>query len=100
MESRTALGVLKGGEFPGQFGHIAGGYAAGYYGYMWAEVLALDMLSGFGGQLMNPEAGRRYVKTVLSRGGEQSGMEMVKQFLGREPNAKAFFQEVRGERLQ
>ncbi|CAM8654211.1 Dcp Zn-dependent oligopeptidases [Burkholderiales bacterium] len=100
MEGRTALGALQGGEFPGQFGHIAGGYAAGYYGYMWAEVLALDMLSGFNGRLMNPQAGQRYLRTVLSRGGEQKGMDMVRSFLGRDPDAKAFFREVRGQRLQ
>jgi thimet oligopeptidase len=100
MEGRTALGALQGGEFPGQFGHIAGGYAAGYYGYMWAEVLALDMLSGFKGRLMNPQAGQRYLRTVLSRGGEQKGMDMVRSFLGRDPDAKAFFREVRGQRLQ
>ena len=100
MEGQTPLGALKGGEFPGQFGHIAGGYAAGYYGYMWAEVLALDMLSGLGSDLMSPAAGRRYLQSVLSRGGERKGLDMVKSFLGREPNSEAFFKEVRGERLQ
>src|SRR5262249_30078814 len=43
MEEKTPLGHAPGTEFPGTFSHIAGDYAAGYYGYMWSQVLALDM---------------------------------------------------------
>lgn len=100
MEGSTPLGYVPGTEFPGQFGHLMGGYAAGYYGYMWSEVLALDMLSRYNGKLMNPEVGQFYRHTILSRGGERAGTEMVHTFLGRDPNSKAFFAEISGQRLQ
>ena len=99
MEGATPLGHVPGTEFPGQFGHLMGGYAAGYYGYMWSEVLALDMLSPYGGKMMNPEIGQRYRKAVLARGSEMRASELVRTFLGREPNSKAFFDEISGKRL-
>ncbi|MFD2271248.1 M3 family metallopeptidase [Undibacterium arcticum] len=68
-----------------------GGYAAGYYGYMWSEVLALDMLSRYHGKLMNPEVGQLYRKSILERGSELRGADLVRGFLGRESNSKAFF---------
>ena len=66
MEDETTLGFVPGTDFPATFSHIAGGYAAGYYGYMWAEVIALDMLSAFGGSLMNPEVGMRFRTDIAS----------------------------------
>jgi thimet oligopeptidase len=98
MEAETTLGYAEHTEFPGTFAHIAGGYAAGYYGYMWAEVLALDMLSAFDGNLMNPEVGRRLRREVLSRGGEEGARELVERFLGRPVNTQAFFDEITGRR--
>jgi len=100
MESVTPLGHVAGTEFPGQFGHLMGGYAAGYYGYMWSEVMALDMLSRYDGKLMNPQTGRRYRQTILARGSELRGDELVRGFLGRAPNSKAFFDEILGKRLR
>ncbi len=98
MEEATPLGWVPDTEFPGTFGHIAGGYAAGYYGYMWAEVIALDMLSSFGPNIMNPEAGRRFRAEVLSRGGEETARVLVERFLGRPVNNAAFFTEITGQR--
>lgn len=100
IEVASPLGYVDGSNFPGQFGHLMGGYGAGYYGYMWSEVMALDMLSGYKGKLMNPEVGMHYRKTVLSRGGEKRGGELVRDFLGREASNKAFFDEISGQRLQ
>ena len=100
VEGDTPLGYTDGTQFPGQFGHLMGGYGAGYYGYMWSEVMALDMLSGYKGKLMNPETGMHYRKSVLARGGEKRGRELVHDFLGREPSNKAFFDEISGQRLQ
>src|SRR5581483_9590034 len=47
MEGATPMGHVEGTAFPGTFEHIASGYAAGYYGYMWAKAIALDLLSAF-----------------------------------------------------
>ena len=99
LEGATPLGYVAGTEFPGQFGHLMGGYAAGYYGYMWSEVLALDMLSRYRDHLMNPQVGHLYRATILARGSEKRGSELVRDFLGREPNSKAFFDEISGKRL-
>jgi thimet oligopeptidase len=99
MEKETPLGHAEGTSFPSTFGHIAGGYAAGYYGYMWSEAVALDMLSAFGDNLMNPEVGQRFRQTILSRGGEVRAQQMVQDFLGRPSNRKAFFEEIRGQRV-
>ena len=98
MESDTPLGFVDGTLFPAAFSHIAGGYAAGYYGYMWSEVLALDMLSAFGNNLLDPKVGKRYRDTILAQGGQRHPAKMVKDFLGREPNSKAFFAEITGRR--
>lgn len=98
LEGKTALGYTPTTEFPGQFGHIMGGYQVGYYGYMWSEVIALDMLSAFGHNLNNPEVGERYRKTILSQGGQKKAKQLVVDFLGREPDNKAFFQEITGQR--
>jgi thimet oligopeptidase len=75
------------------------GYGAGYYGYMWSEVLALDMLSRYHGNLMDPAVGRRYRNTILARGSEATGSQLVQDFLGRAPSNKAFFDEITGQRL-
>jgi len=100
MEGATPLGYVKGTEFPGQFSHLMSGYAAGYYGYMWSEVLALDMLSRYDGKLMNTDIGQKYRQTILERGSELLGSELVRGFLGREPDSKAFFNEIAGKRLK
>jgi thimet oligopeptidase len=98
MEGRTPMGYVDDTAFPGTFGHIAGDYAAGYYGYMWSEVLALDMLSAFGDDIMNEEVGHRFRDEILSRGGEQPARVMVRNFLGRDVNSEAFFREITGKR--
>ncbi len=77
------------------FSHIfAGGYAAGYYSYKWAEVLSADAYAAFeetalpGGEA-NPETGRRYRQTILEKGGSRPAMESFKAFRGREPRLEA-----------
>jgi thimet oligopeptidase len=98
MEAATTLGHVEATEFPGTFAHVAGGYAAGYYGYMWAEVIALDMLSAYGTNLMDPSVGARFRAEILARGGEESARVLVQRFLGRAVRHDAFFAEITGRR--
>ena len=98
LESATPQGHPEGTMMPASFSHIASSYAAGYYGYMWAEVLALDMLSAFHGNLMDPEVGRRYRDDILSQGSQVEEIDQVRKFLGREPSSDAFFAEITGKR--
>ena len=77
-----------------------GGYQSSYYGYMWSEVMALDMLSAFGNNLNNAEVGQRYRETILSQGSQKPAQTLVEAFLGRKPNNTAFFHEISGQRIK
>jgi len=97
MEGATPMGYVDGTQFPGTFEHIASGYAAGYYGYMWAKAIALDLLSAFGADIMNDEVGRRFRTMILSRGSEEPARVMVERFLERPVASDAFFVHIGGE---
>ena len=94
-ETTTILPPLPEDAFLCAFGHIfAGGYAAGYYSYFWAEVLSADAFAAFEeAGLENDtaiaETGRRFRDTVLSLGGSRHPMEVFKSFRGREPSTQA-----------
>lgn len=98
LEGATPLGYVPATLFPAGFGHLAGGYAAGYYGYMWSEVMALDMQSAYGSNFMDPKVGAKYRSLILEKGGEVNPMTLVTQFLGRAPNSDAFFAQITGTR--
>lgn len=98
LEGATPLGYVPATLFPAGFGHLAGGYAAGYYGYMWSEVMALDMQSAYGNNFMDPKVGAKYRSLILEKGGEVNPMTLVTQFLGRAPNSDAFFAQITGTR--
>ena len=97
MEQASPMGYVEGTSFPGTFEHIASGYAAGYYGYMWAKVIALDLVSAFGADVMNGEMGRRMREMILSRGSEEPARSLVEKFLGRPVSSDAFFARIQGE---
>ncbi|MEE4196338.1 MAG: M3 family metallopeptidase [Bacteroidales bacterium] len=81
-------------HFEAGFGHL-NGYAAGYYSYLWALVFAEDMFSAFlENGILDKPTGLKLRKVVLERGSTVDEMEMVKEFLGREPNEKAFLESI------
>ena len=78
-------------RFPNNFSHIfAGGYAAGYYSYKWAEVLSADAYALFEENgVLNPEVGHRFWSEILAQGGARPAIESFKAFRGREPSIDA-----------
>ena len=78
-------------RFPHSFSHIfAGGYAAGYYSYKWAEVLSADAYSLFEEMgILSSEAGNKFRKEILSRGGSRPAINSFIKFRGRKPNINA-----------
>jgi len=78
-------------RFPNNFSHIfAGGYAAGYYSYKWAEVLSADAYSLFEENgVLSAEVGHRFWSEILGRGGSRSALESFVAFRGREPTIDA-----------
>ncbi len=78
-------------RFQNSFSHIfAGGYAAGYYSYKWAEVLSADCFAAFEEEgLFNPQTGARFLTEILSVGGSRPAIDSFKAFRGREPRLEA-----------
>ncbi|MCP4075025.1 MAG: M3 family metallopeptidase [Gammaproteobacteria bacterium] len=78
-------------KFQNSFAHIfAGGYAAGYYSYKWAEVLSADAFSAFEKEgIFNIKTGKRFLQCILSQGGSRPARESFECFMGREPEINA-----------
>jgi thimet oligopeptidase len=95
MEGASPLGHVPGTIFPAGFTHVVGGYGAGYYGYLWSEVVAADLRTAFTNKRLDPAVGARYRTTVLSQGGQRPPRALLQDFLGRETNANAFFEELK-----
>lgn len=98
-EVRSQVSVIvppRFNRFQHGFGHIfAGGYGAGYYSYLWAEVLSSDAFSRFEAEgVFNPQTGQDFLQWVLERGGSAEPMELFKGFRGREPSNEAFLRHM------
>jgi len=80
--------------FQAAFGHLTG-YHAGYYGYQWSLVYASDMFQRFKELgMLSPDAGMYYREKILSRGGSMDGIDLVRGYLGREPNMDAYLEHL------
>ena len=98
QDVRDKVAVIKPPEFtrfPNSFSHIfAGGYAAGYYSYKWAEVLAADAFSKFEENgVFDKVTGEEFLHAILEQGGSREPMELFVEFRGREPSVEPLLQQ-------
>jgi thimet oligopeptidase len=91
-EELTPMPTLAGTRPQASFGHLMGGYDAGYYGYLWSQVYAQDLFTAFQqGGLENPEVGMRYRDDILEPARTYDPDVEVRRFLGRPMNPDAFY---------
>ncbi len=82
------------------FGHLMGGYEAGYYGYLWSKVYAQDMFTRFKASgILNKELGLLYRKEILEQGNSENPLVLIEKFLGRKASEDAFIKELEEEKL-
>jgi oligopeptidase A len=96
---RSQVAVLmppESNRFQNSFGHIfAGGYAAGYYSYKWAEVLSADAFGRFEDEgIFNAQTGNDFLRSVLQRGGVDDANDLFKEFRGRAPKIEPLLQQT------
>ncbi|KAA5543292.1 M3 family metallopeptidase [Adhaeribacter rhizoryzae] len=94
QNSILPFSYLEGTNMQAAFGHL-NGYGASYYGYLWSKVYAEDMFSVFQKNgILDAKTGARYRDIILASGASRDEYELVKEFLGREPNPEAFFKSL------
>jgi oligopeptidase A len=88
----SVLEKFKGYSMYTSFDHVfSGGYAAGYYSYIWAEILEADVfLKMKKSGILKPQTGLNYYEKVLKQGAKKPGMEIFRDFMGRNPDVGAF----------
>ncbi len=84
-----AMDIPDDSLFPAGWSHMAD-YDAGYYGYLWSKVYALDMYSKFATNPLDPMVGAEFRKKVLDPGSSRTELDLVRDFLGREPSEAPF----------
>ena len=98
-EVRAEVAVIEApsfNRFPNSFQHIfSGGYAAGYYSYKWAEVLAADAFAAFADAgIFDPRVSRRFLSAILEQGGSRDAMEAFVEFRGRKPQIEPLLKQL------
>ena len=89
------LPLTKGTYPQASFGHIMGGYDAGYYGYLWSEVIAQDFFSEFEKHgVFDVQTGLKFRRAILEKGGTAEETDMVRSFLGRPSDITPFLQSI------
>lgn len=95
MKKISLIPMTDGTHPEASFGHLMSGYEAGYYGYLWSEVISSDFFEEFKKNgILNPEVGKRYIDTVLSKGGSVDEEMQVNNFLNRELSYEPFFEHI------
>ena len=94
MEKTELFPLVTGSNMSASFSHIfAGGYAAGYYGYKWAEVLDADAFKYFKETgIFNGDTASIFRKNILEKGGTDKPMSLYVSFRGKEPTIDAFLE--------
>lgn len=86
---------IEGTFMPATFDHLMGGYDAGYYSYLWSDSIGQDLFTPFlEAGILNPEVGMRWRKEIYETGGTKDAIELIRNFLEREPNNKAFLRRL------
>lgn len=94
-EAHLHVKIPESSLFPSGFGHLAGGYDAGYYGYLFSRVYAADFFTKFRETgVMSPAVGMRYRKEILAKGSSEREAVIAKAFLGRKLSDEAFLEDV------
>ena len=94
---REMFGIepIKDGRFSASFGHLMGGYDAGYYGYLWSEVYSDDLFSRFTQEgIFDKAVGGELRRIIIEKGAMEEPTDLLKEFLGREPSSIAFFKKL------
>jgi Zn-dependent oligopeptidase len=90
LKEIVGISSIEGTNSIASFGHLFGGYDAGYYGYLWSQVYAKDLFTKFVSKELDEHIGEQLKQTVLSWGGIRSSMDSMTEFLDRKPNSDYF----------
>lgn len=95
MKSVSFVNIIEGSHPEVSFGHLMGGYSAGYYSYIWAEVVAADIFGMFRSTgIMNRDTGRKYRDLILAPGASSDEAERIETFLGRPFSEEPFLKSI------
>lgn len=95
FEAHLGVKIPETSLYPAGFGHLAGGYDAGYYGYLWSRVYAADFFTKFReAGVISPSVGLRYREEVLAKGSSEPETKIARAFLGRKLSDKAFLEDI------